>query len=427
MLARFRIEWESLRSSLWAVPLTMACLGAALSFIAVQLRLPEGVELAWIYGGSSASARQFAASLVSAMITLTALSFSITMVVLTLAAQQLGPRLIQAFMSDRKTQLALGLFLGTVVYLVLVLRTIDGSDGTTGAGLAITTGTALVLASVVVLLLFVHWLARSIVADNVIARVATAFDSEIDAAERDDPDSPRPADTAFATGGEPLSLGVGGYVVNVDHAALVRIAREADFVLVLERRAGDHLLPQEAIGRVRGTCSDASREAIAGAIVVGPRRTPGQDPEWSVRQLVEVALRALSSGINDEYTAGAVINRIAQSLARMAALPPPRSVWLDEDGVTRLLVPAAGFSEIAHTALDPIRSAARGNGRTLLHLARTVARLWPHTPAVHRPALARQGELILSTARATLFESAELESIETAVAGLRQERSPAPP
>ena len=186
MLARLRIAWESLKSSLWALPMTMAAIGAALSVISVNFRLPDAVEIDWMFGGSSSSAREFAASLVSAMITLTALAFSITMVVLTLAAQQLGPRLIRAFMSDRKTQLALGLFLGTVVYLVLVLRTLDGSDGATTPRVAITIGTALVLASVIVLLLFVHWLARSIMADHVIARVGRTLDHQIDNATRDE-------------------------------------------------------------------------------------------------------------------------------------------------------------------------------------------------------------------------------------------------
>lgn len=420
MLTRFRIAWESLRSSLWALPLTMAAIGAGLSVVAVNVRLPDGVELDWIFGGSSLSAREFAASLVSAMITLTALAFSITMVVLTLAAQQLGPRLIQAFMSERKTQLALGLFLGTVVYLVLVLRTLDGSVGATTPGVAITTGTALVLASVIVLLLFVHSLARSIVSDHVIARVGTTLDHEIDAATRDERAvPPDPVAAALAAGGEPLSLDIGGYIQNVDHHAIVEVAREAGLKVVLDFRTGDHLLAQEAIGRVDGKCDEACRRAIVGAIIVGPQRTQGQDPEWSVRQLVEVALRALSSGINDEYTAVAVLDRLAQSLARMATLPPPREVWLDEAGEMRLVAPAAGFAEMVRTAIEPIRSTAQGRGRILHHLARTLSRLWAVAPAAYRTELARQGDLLRQTARRTLTEVVELDAIERIIAAMR--------
>lgn len=420
MLARFRIAWESLRSSLWALPLTMAAIAAALSVVSVNFRLPDGVEIDWIFGGSTSSAREFAASLVSAMITLTALAFSITMVVLTLAAQQLGPRLIRAFMSDRKTQLALGLFLGTVVYLVLVLRTLDGSEGATTPHVAITIGTALVLASVIVLLLFVHWLARSIMADHVIARVGATLDYQIDNATRDEPAiPPDPVAATLAASGEPLLLGLGGYIQNVDHHAIVGIAKEAGLKVVLDFRAGDHLLSEEAIGRVEGDCDDDIRRALAGAIVVGQERTQGQDPGWSVRQLVEVALRALSSGINDEYTAVAVLDRLAQSLARMAQLPPPREVWIDGEGEARLVAPAAGFAELVRTAIDPIRSTARGDGRILEHLARMLARLWKVAPAAYRTELGRQGELLRATARRTLSETVELDAIERVIAAMR--------
>jgi len=421
VLARLRLAWESLRSSLWALPLTMAAIGAAVSVISVNFRLPDGVEIDWMFGGSSASAREFAASLVSAMITLTALAFSITMVVLTLAAQQLGPRLIRAFMSDRKTQLALGLFLGTVVYLVLVLRTLDGSDGATTPRLAITIGTAFVLASVIVLLLFVHWLARSIMADHVIARVGAALDHQIDNATRDERAIPtEPVAEALMAIGKPLVLGIGGYIQNVDHHAIVEVAKEAGLKIVLEFRTGDHLLAQEAIGRVDGECDDESRRTIAGAIVVGAERTQGQDPGWSVRQLVEVALRALSSGINDEYTAVAVLDRLAQSLARMAQLPPPREVWIDDEGEARLVAPAPGFAELVRTAVDPIRSTAKGDGRILEQLARMLARLWKVSPAEYRTELGRQADLLRTTARSTLSDVVELEAVERVIAGMRE-------
>jgi len=400
--------------------MTMAAIGAALSVISVNFRLPDAVEIDWMFGGSSSSAREFAASLVSAMITLTALAFSITMVVLTLAAQQLGPRLIRAFMSDRKTQLALGLFLGTVVYLVLVLRTLDGSDGATTPRVAITIGTALVLASVIVLLLFVHWLARSIMADHVIARVGRTLDHQIDNATRDERAiPPDPVAAALAASGKPLRLEIGGYIQNIDHHAIVGLAREAGLKIVLDFRAGDHLLLQEAIGRVDGNCDHESRRAIAAAIVVGQERTQGQDPGWSVRQLVEVALRALSSGIKDEYTAVAVLDRLTQSFARLAQLPPPREVWIDDVGEARLVAPAAGFAELVRTAVDPVRSTASGDGRVLEHLARMLGRLWNVAPAAYRTELGRQADLLRTTARRTLSETVELEAIDRVIAAMR--------
>src|SRR5690606_12771843 len=179
MTARLTAFWAYLKESLWAVPLAMVVLAAALAIAAVEVRLVPADSAWWIYGGSSENAAEFLSSLLSSMINMATLAISITMVVLTLAAQQLGPRLIFNFMGDHRTQLALGTFIGTAVYLLLVLRIVQGRGLGSVPNLAVTIGTVLVLVSVVTLVLFVHHLARSIVADTMIDRVGTALDHAI--------------------------------------------------------------------------------------------------------------------------------------------------------------------------------------------------------------------------------------------------------
>ena len=171
MIPRLLTLWYTVRSSLWALPLAMVVAAAALAYAALNVDLGISGGAVWyLFNGGSNQAPQFLSSLVTAMITMATLVISITMVVLTLAAQQLGPRLIGNFMGDRRTQLTLGLFVGTVVYLLLVLRSAYGQNSSV-ANLAVTGGTVLVLICVATLLLFVHHLAHSIVADNVIDRV----------------------------------------------------------------------------------------------------------------------------------------------------------------------------------------------------------------------------------------------------------------
>ena len=179
MFTRLLTIWERVRASLWALPLAMV-LGAGLLAVAtLNAQIEIGNDPVWfLYSGTAKQAPQFLSNLVSAMITMATLAISITMVVLTLAAQQLGPRLIRNFMADRRTQSSLGLFVSTVVYLLLVLRSTYGDAGSV-ANLAVTVGTALVFLSVVTLLLFVHHLARSIIADNVIDRVGAQLDADI--------------------------------------------------------------------------------------------------------------------------------------------------------------------------------------------------------------------------------------------------------
>lgn len=204
MFARLATMWDRTRDSLWALPLVIALLCATLAILALGVDLPWVSEIGWLYSGGTQQAPEFASSLVGAMITLMSLAFSITMVVLALAAQQLGPRLIEIFMRDRPTQAALGLFLGTVVYLLLVLRALDGSEVGRSPALAITGGTVLVLASVVTLLFFVHSLARSIVSDSIIARVGQMLEDEI---IRTFPEKTAPENSCEAPiGGAPVRL-----------------------------------------------------------------------------------------------------------------------------------------------------------------------------------------------------------------------------
>jgi uncharacterized membrane protein len=354
MIARFLSLWDNVRSSLWATPLAISALCAILAIAALTFKPPWTGSIAWLYAGNASQAPEFTSSLVGAMITLTALAFSITMVVLTLAAQQLGPRLIQIFMSDLQTKMSLGLFLGTIIYLLLVLRALGGSSDDDAPSLAITGGTALVLASTVTLLFFVHSLARSIASDNVVARVGDTLDNAILELFPKEPQLgvPPPAPRA------PIAWESYGYVQRIDYDVLANAAAKADALLVLDFYPGRHLLRGEARAWRIGGDDEALRSALDRAVVVSSQRTLGQDPEWSVRQLVEIALRALSPGINDEFTAIAVIERLALSLSLLLSRADAPSCWEDHDGVARVFGPSPTFASMLISSCGQIIEAA---------------------------------------------------------------------
>ena len=380
MTGRLLWVWEQVRGSLWALPLAIAAACAGLAILTLNLNLPWTSEAAWLYSGSARQAPQFAASLVGAMITLTSLAFSITMVVLTLAAQQLGPRLIQIFMGDRGTKFALGLFLGTVVYLLLVLRALDADDTGHAPNLAITGGTALVLASVVTLLFFVHALARSIVADHVIARVGDALDHAIERAFPETPEADAPPSPPAAKGA-PISLSARGYVQRIDYDALAKAAQRRDVQIVLAYHAGAHILHGETDAWITGSSPEELRDALQQAIVVSSQRAGGQDPEWSARQLVEIALRALSPGINDEFTALAVIDRLALSIALLMRRADPGEVWRDDTGAARIFGPRPAAAIMIHGAFAQIIESSFGKTEVLSRLEETLQKLRVFAPA----------------------------------------------
>ncbi len=334
MLTRLITIWDAVRSSLWALPLAIVCGACALAYAALHVDVGSGGSSVWfLFSGSATQAPQFLSSLVTAMITMATLAISITMVVLTLAAQQLGPRLIRSFMSDRRTQMTLGLFVATVVYLLLVLRSAYGKESAV-PNLAVTGGTVLVLVCVATLLLFVHHLAQSIIADNVIDRVGAQLDGDIarllpeETAEQ--PQAPSDIDKR----GAPVLLAHGGYVQAVDFQGIVNAAAKVDAVVALDIRAGQHAVPGRMAAHVapKKAAQDGLCQAIQNAVLVGRQRTAVQDLEFSIRQLVEIALRALSPGINDPYTANAVVDRLTLSIAFVMTRGAAKSVWQDQDG-----------------------------------------------------------------------------------------------
>ena len=243
---------------------------APLAYAALNIDVGIGSDPVWfLFSGSANQAPQFLSSLVTAMITMATLAISITMVVLTLAAQQLGPRLIRSFMSDRRTQVALGLFVATVVYLLLVLRSAYGQDSAV-PNLAVTGGTALVLISVATLLLFVHHLAHSIIADNVIDRVGAQLDGDIARLlPEEDRRAAGHAVRSSTSAARRCCCRDGGYVQAIDFEAIVGAAAEADAVVELDIRAGQHAVPGRIAAYVtpKNAATDELCRAIQNAVL----------------------------------------------------------------------------------------------------------------------------------------------------------------
>ena len=417
MLARLLTVWHDLRSSLWALPLLMVAVagGAAIAAVHVQVR-PGGDPVWFLYSGDAEAAPQFLSNLLTAMITMATLIVSITMVVLTLAAQQLGPRLIRSFMADRRTQLTLGLFVATVVYLLLVLRSTYGGTDTV-PNLAVTGGTVLVLLCVIALLGFVHHLALSIIADTTIARVGTALDHDLRRLLPEQPveapaaPSPRPSEN-----GAPLVLRrTGGYVQSIDHRGLIGVAKDADAVIELAAKAGRHIISGSIFAWVDppGAATDKLRDKVESCLLLESQWESLEDHETSIRQLVEVALRALSPSINDPYTAMAVVDRMTESLAKVMRRHPPQCVWADDDGAVRLLAPSSTFADTVEEAYRQIRQHAHGQPAVLIRIVENLGQLLVQADDEQKPVLRQQIEIVLETGRRNIEQEEDLEALET--------------
>jgi uncharacterized membrane protein len=290
--------------------------------------------------------------------------------------------------------------------------------------LAVTIGTALVLTSMVALLLFVHHLARSIIADSIINRVGRDLDDNAARLlpKKDNATAPPPK---LDGSGADIFLDCEGYVQAIDAAPLARTARAENAIVVLDIRAGHHIVAGNLLGNVHpsGALTPALREALMRAILVGSEPTPVQDLEFSIRQLVELAVRALSPGVNDPYTAIATIDRLTLSLARIMRRGPAQTRWCDDAGHVRVVLPATTFGGLIDASFNMIRQNGERSAAVLIRLADSLNDLTPLANPAQRQDIERHRKMILNAGRRNLHEAEDLKAleqrIETRERGLR--------
>lgn len=393
-----RNRWNALRASYWFLPALLGLAAMALAWLSLRLDawvVARSLPLPpLVYPGGPEGARTVLSTIAASTIGIAGVSFSVTIVALSLASSQLGPRLLRNFLRDRGNQVVLGTFIATFLYALLVL----GAVGTQGVPrLSVTGGLMLGIASVGVLVWFVHHVATAIQADQVVAAVARDLLASIERLSGTIPDSPEAEAPPAAAPADAVVVRAlrTGYLRAVDRERLVLRAQEHDLVIALAHRAGDFLVAHEPVARVwpKARVPEGFADAVREAFFVGPLRTEEQDLEFAVRQLVEVALRALSPGVRDPYTAMACLDWLGAALARLGERGLPPAYRRDETGRVRLLLDAPDLAGVAHAALQQIRQAAADDLAVVLRLLETIARVAPHLPVGRgRDALRFQAE-----------------------------------
>ncbi|KQW31275.1 hypothetical protein ASE36_03115 [Rhizobium sp. Root274] len=372
-----------IKGKLWLLPLILT-LGSAIVAVILILYGNHFVSsgdgnLWWLYSGDAETGRQLLSSLLSGLMTMTSLVISVTFVILTLAANQLGPRLISRFMADRQIQTVLGLFIGTILYLILVLRSVTDKLGEEGVPhLAITTGSALTVLCLLALLFYIHKVARSIIADNMVQALYSDMLATMDSVlpPKDTPKR-EPLGARFAGPRHSLAIGTVGHVQVVGYALLLDLAVREDIRMTVHVRAGQYLLAKG--DHVTVFASEAPEDdtlsAIRAAFTIGSERTPAQDLEFGIRQLTEIAVRALSPGINDPFTALAVIDRISAIIEGQIGRAVQPTEYRDDDDDLRLIVSRTDLRRLMDAGFRPIRQAGADHPAILARMAIRLADL----------------------------------------------------
>ncbi|OYY60902.1 MAG: hypothetical protein B7Y51_11145 [Burkholderiales bacterium 28-67-8] len=423
--------WDRLRSSFWFVPAGMACLAAAMALAAVALDRAAAADgwlqrLGWIHTGGAEGASLLLGAVAGSMISIAGTVFSMTLVALSLASSQLGPRLLRNFMRDAANQVALGTFVATFVYCLLVLRTIRRADEVAFVPhLSVSIGVLLAMASIGVLIYFIHHVSVSIQADEVVARVSRELEHGIDRLFPSHLGNAAPANSkapgdvdlpaAFAREARPVGALEDGYLQLIEVEALMTLASQEDLLLQLQRRPGHYLVKGQVMLMVwpGERVTESLVEKINAAFVLGDQRTAAQDIEFSFHQLVEIAVRALSPGINDPFTAIACVDRLASALSRLARRDVPSPLRFDAQGRLRLVAPGSSFAGIVDTAFNQIRQNARSNPAVAIRMLDAIAQIAAHVrSAQDASCLRHHADMIVRGARQAVPEADDLAAVE---------------
>lgn len=400
---------ESAKTSLWILPGAAAATAVLLAktLPIVEAAVPHGDSAWYLFPGQPDSARELLSTIASAMMTFTGLVFSITILVLQLASSQFSPRVLHAFLSDRSTRIAMASFVGTFVYSLALLPEVRGADAAGGErvpAFSVFFAFVLVLVSVGVFVRYIHRMAHSIRAVDVLRRVAEEATKCLDVLYPESPDGELPAPSmTFERPSAPPDQVVscrrsGGVLAAVDEEALVEAARECGAIIEVVPSLGDFVVRGGPLLRV--WCSArVEPDRMAAHVVIADERTAQQDPAFAFRQLVDIAIRALSPGTNDPTTAVQAINRIHDLLAALANRSFPTTCMLDASGEPRLFLTRPDWDELVHLAFDEIRHYGGESIQVVRRVRAALDDLAEICPPERRSALELQRRALDDTAR----------------------------
>jgi uncharacterized membrane protein len=424
-------RWEALRTTFWLVP-TVLIVAAAILFV-VTLEIDRAAYYRhltlpfWIRTESADAGRQVLIAIAAAVITVVGVVFSITILALTLASQQFGPRMMRNFVRDVGNQVTLGIFVATFVYSVLALGSITaGSHGEFVPHLSIAMAEALLLVDLGVLIYFIHHIAKSIQLPEVIAGIARDLTHAIDAEYPaiGEVEDPRQLGTGRSVAellqliddrGAVVPANASGYLQFVGYAQLVDIATHLDAVIRLDHRPGHFIVSGQPLATVwPGGAAQEVALALAKAHVTGPHRTLMQDPVFAIDQLVEIAIRALSPAVNDTFTALTCIDWLSAGLGRVSGRKLAEGVYRDPEGRVRLIESDPSYQRMVNRAFDKIRQSARGMPAVIIRMLDALSSVMAEaTSAEQLQVLTRQADMILRSAEESVPELNDLLDIRS--------------
>lgn len=421
---------ETIGSSLWFLPSILVVAGSGLAFLLVGLEGTVGQEalrrLPLVFGAGPEGARGMLTAIGGSVLGLAGITFSSTLVALSIAAGTYSPRILRTFLSDRGNQLVLGTLLATFVYSLLVLRTIRAGQGEFVPSLAVSGAVVLALVDLGIFIYFINHVARSIQASTITENIAKDTRRTIDKLFPERLGSGEPAAEATAEPdhlrtGHPVLAPQSGYIQLIDADELLATAARNDLVLRMERGVGDFVVegaPFAILSSPGGVSEEVVRH-LQDLYEIGNERTIGQDVNFGFRQLVDLALKALSPGINDVTTATMCVDRLGELLRYVGEREIPPICRYDPGGRLRVIARRPGYADLAGLAFDQIRVAGKSQAAVMLRMLTVIRDLADATDSEDRKlVLLEHTNLIRDAADDGLGDRSDRDRVQRELDGL---------
>lgn len=427
--SRFKQLWVHVHSSLWFVP-TLVIAGLmllALGLVELDRQAGETMRQHWptLLTVEAEEARSLLQAIAASMATIAGVTFSITMVALTLASAQYTSRVLRNFMRDKGNQVVLGIFIGIFLYCLLVLRAISGEPDPFVPACAVLGSVLLSVLASGAFIFFIHHISSTIQA----AEMAQAITQETlrmidkyfpDEAAGGGEHAPLPHPQAAAW--HPVPARKWGTIQTVAEHQLLAWACKHDAVVRMEYKPGEFVGMDETLVSVAMAHPPDEKmiAALNDAYGMDAFRTLDQDPAFGVRQLVDMALKALSLGINDSTTAETCLDHIGVILACCARRNLEPRNRRDKAGRLRVLSIGIDFARLAGLAFRPIAENAQGNTAVLLRILDTIGKVGQACAgSAQRHALLQQAEITGEIALGSAKSEAAKEELRARLHTLR--------
>lgn len=384
---------NELRFSYWFIPTIMAIGAILLSIATVWIDSLTGADwindAGWLYANQPAGARALLSTIAGSMITVAGVTFSITVAAVASSTNQFGPRLLTNFLRDRGNQITLGTFIATFLYCLLVLRTVVSADEAEQAfvpNIAILFALLLALASVGVLIFFLHHVPQSVHVSHMIARVGQELIEEVDKLFPRRIGEPPSANDGSSSIDEleqrfdaayPIRATGCGYMQQVDGAHLMKVVSEESLIIKIDCRPGTFVRQGQPLARILASepPDEVLKDRLVEAFTWHVKRSPTQDIMFLVDQLVEIAARALSPGLNDPFTAMNCLEWLTAALAAVADRDVPDGRRFDDDGDLRIVARPVRFADLAEAGFGALLPYIAADRNAASHAMRKLASL----------------------------------------------------